>query len=466
MENIKEAFYAHIHNNRLITAGDRVLVSISAGKDSMALLHLLMSLQYTLGISIAVYHLDHRVRGQESFDDLLFVAGTAAQYGIPAFIEQYDFVRNKAQGKSFEQHAREYRYGRLSAIAREYGCTKIATAHTRDDQIETLLMRIFQGTGLAGLQGIALQRDNIIRPLLSLSTRDIYNYCERYQLPHRHDSTNDDVRYLRNYVRHRLIPAIYERFPHYDSALLNLQKLSLDAVASIDEFVMRLHPDFMTVHNGCTRVREHALSKSEYIFKHYCSAIISHQCNQYVDSDMLDALYRAHYSKRKNVTLFKRKGLYIYRRYYNNEPYVLFCSSPVDDAFTYGYTINVEHSVVIKELGITMQCSVVDSDGLPCADENTIHLHYTGCSTVMVRNRLSKDAIVRTQGSRTLKRLYIDYKLNPEQKQLTPVIVIDGKIAAVLLNVLVDKKPEIAPCFLPKKNQKVLVIRYWNYDSE
>ena len=462
METIVNTVYKCIVNNNLIVPGDRVLVSVSAGKDSMALLHILFVLRARLDCTIAIYHLDHAVRGDESFDDLLFVIQQAARYGIGAFVERYDFNQHKEKGKSFEEQAREYRYARLKTVAHEYGYTKIATAHTCDDQVETLIMRIFQGTGLQGLQAIPLINTTIIRPLLLLHADDVYAYCTYNELSYRHDSTNDDTHYLRNFIRHEVIPLVKKRFTTFDKALLNLQQQALGAVKSIEQLMAKIYPDCIKQGDNHVEVLEDALSLNEYLFKFYCASIISNYLHRYCDTAMLDALYRAHVSGKKNVTLFEGNGIFVYRRVKQSGAVLLFCYDPIMGDSNYEYTIPLGKNVYIDELGLTIQCSVTEpTDAIPYTESKTIVLRYTGYSNIVVRNRRSGDTIFRKAGKRTLKRLYIDYKLTPEQKQKLPIIVIDNCVAVILFDTIISKKPEISQTFLTLPHEKMLVIHYW-----
>ncbi|MEW6526333.1 MAG: tRNA lysidine(34) synthetase TilS [Spirochaetota bacterium] len=466
MNNIIQKVYTFIQNNNLIVHGDRVLVSVSAGKDSMALLHILYVIREQLGCTIAIYHLDHKMRGEESFGDLLFVMNQASRYGIPAFIERFDFVQHKEPGKSFEQQAREHRYTRLHFIAQHYGYTKIATAHTKNDQVETLIMRMVQGTGLQGLGAIALAYGTIIRPLLVLSQDEVYSYLQYNDLSYRHDNTNDDTTYLRNYIRHSVIPVIQKRFPQFDEALLTLQKQAQDAIRSIIDLMHSLYPGFIQEQPGLIQVQENAIAHSEYIYKFYCAYIISNYLKKYVNSDILDALYCAHYSKKKNVTLFEGKGIYIYRRYRNGTSFLLFSSKSLcmGDS-NYEYKLPVGKTVTVTQAGITVGCAVAESIDVQPPESSTLVLRYTGCDHIVIRNKRTGDVIARKTGRRTLKRLYIDYKLTPEQKNMVPLIVINNQIAAVLFDVAGALKAEISPPFLPEKGQKMLVIRYWHSNT-
>ncbi|HQK07677.1 MAG TPA: tRNA lysidine(34) synthetase TilS, partial [Spirochaetota bacterium] len=191
-------------------------------------------------------------------------------------------------------------------------------------------------------------------------------------------------------------------------------------------------------------------------------SIISNYLHRYCDTAMLDALYRAHVSDKKNVTLFEGNGIFVYRRVKQSGAVLLFCSDPIMGDSNYEYTIPLGEDIYIDELGLTVRCMVMEStDAMPCTESKTIVLRYTGYGDIVVRNRRSGDTIFRKAGRRTLKRLYIDYKLTPEQKQKLPIIVVDNCVAAVLFDTIISQKPAISQTFLPLPHEKMLVIHYW-----
>ncbi len=146
----------------------------------------------------------------------------------------------------------------------------------------------------------------------------------------------------------------------------------------------------------------------------------------------------------------------------NNNSYLIFSSKLLSDNQLFEYTLFPGTVMHIREVGLSIECTITDSlNTLQLEDTRTLFLRYSGDSNIVIRNKREGDTIIRKSGSRTLKRLFIDYKLNPEQKQKVPLIVIDDTIAAVLFDFVIDKKAEISVPFLPKENEKMLVIRYW-----
>ncbi|RKY70400.1 MAG: tRNA lysidine(34) synthetase TilS [Candidatus Latescibacterota bacterium] len=203
-----------ILQRRMFSAGDRVVVAVSGGPDSVALLDVLFQLKERLGIELHVAHLNHRLRGAQSEADAEFVRQLASRLGIDATVEQRDvseFIRK--QGISPEEGARDVRYRFLQEVAQRIGATKIATAHNLDDQAETVLFRLLRGAGRRGLSGIPPVRDrHFVRPLLGTSRKQIEEYLTRRGLSFRCDSSNADISYARNKIRHQLLPLLREEY--------------------------------------------------------------------------------------------------------------------------------------------------------------------------------------------------------------------------------------------------------------
>ncbi|MCD8188817.1 MAG: tRNA lysidine(34) synthetase TilS [Clostridiales bacterium] len=195
---------------QMLSPGERVLVAVSGGGDSMCLLHLLWREGYA--VQAATY--DHGIRPQ-SAQDAAFVETWCRAHGIPCHVGRGDVPRRaKEQGLGLEEAARALRYAFLQDTARKAGIEKIATAHNADDNAETLLLHLLRGSGLNGLGGIPPVRGNLIRPLLTASRAEIDAYLERWDIPHVEDSTNADTTYRRNYLRHQVLPLLKAQNPN------------------------------------------------------------------------------------------------------------------------------------------------------------------------------------------------------------------------------------------------------------
>ena len=186
----------------MLAGGERVVVAVSGGRDSVALLHLLRRLAGPLRLALHVVHVDHRLR-DESGRDAEFVRALAGRLGVPAEVVEVDVGPG-----SVEAAARAARYAALEAVAGRTGATRVAVGHTADDQAETVLMRLLEGSGVRGLAGIPPVRDRIVRPLLEVRRAELEPELLRAGLKWLEDPTNADRRFLRNRLRHEVLPRL------------------------------------------------------------------------------------------------------------------------------------------------------------------------------------------------------------------------------------------------------------------
>ena len=190
----------------MLLPGDRIVVALSGGPDSVALLGALAALAEELGVRVCAAHLNHGLRGDESLRDQHCAENVARRLGIDCIVGQSNALDH---GGNLEARAREQRYAFLTRVAEEQGYTKIATGHTMDDQAETVLMRLLRGTGPDGLAGIQAVRDGrIIRPLIECSRGEVLAFLHTADLPFCEDGSNRDHRFLRNRIRHEVIPLL------------------------------------------------------------------------------------------------------------------------------------------------------------------------------------------------------------------------------------------------------------------
>lgn len=222
-----------IERRGLFKGGETVVVAVSGGPDSLALLHVLDRLSGELRISLHVAHFDHRLR-EDSHRDAVFVERTARRLSLPATIRAAD-ATDTPPGLSPEEAARERRYRFLDEVADAVGATAIATGHTLDDQAETVLMRVLAGTGVRGLGGIPPVRGRVVRPLIDARRAETEEFCRVLRLRPRRDPTNADPAFLRNALRNELVPVILERFNlRAPEALARLADLARDDDALLD----------------------------------------------------------------------------------------------------------------------------------------------------------------------------------------------------------------------------------------
>ena len=203
-----------IHHFAMLQPGDAILVAVSGGPDSVALLHALLALQNGLDFQMAVAHLNHGLRPTTAATDAEFVSALCRKQGIRCHQKAIDLItdQNSSHG-SIEARARQARYDFFDYIAREYSYSKIALGHHADDNAELILMNLFRGSGSLGLAGIPPIRDQrIIRPLFQQTRQQIQHFLETFKLEFVQDETNRDTRFLRNRIRHELLPGLLQNY--------------------------------------------------------------------------------------------------------------------------------------------------------------------------------------------------------------------------------------------------------------
>lgn len=199
---MNKQFIKTIEKYNMLTKGDRVVVGVSGGADSMLLLNLLLEIKNDYDITVEVAHIEHGIRGKSSVDDAKFVENFCIKENVPFHLLTIDATAEaKIYGKSVEEYSRIKRYEFFNSL----NCDKIATAHNFDDNIETVLFRLSRGTGLKGACGIPAVRDNIIRPLIEITSKDIRSFCDDNDIQYRIDETNLSNEYSRNYIRNVIV---------------------------------------------------------------------------------------------------------------------------------------------------------------------------------------------------------------------------------------------------------------------
>jgi len=215
--DLPEKFEAHVSEHSFLSRRDRVFVACSGGPDSVALLFLLREIAQKRRLRLGVLHAHHGLRGAAADADERFVKTLARELGLPCYSARLRVAAYAARKKlSIEEAAREMRYRFFSVKAREKACRKVMLAHTLDDQAETVLMRVFQGTGLKGLAGIRerLRQGGVVfvRPLLAFTKSEIIAYLKRRKIPYRIDRSNRSLRFVRNKIRLKFLPWLVREF--------------------------------------------------------------------------------------------------------------------------------------------------------------------------------------------------------------------------------------------------------------
>ncbi len=380
-----------IRRYHMTVPGDRVICAVSGGADSMALLWCLWSLQEKLGITVEAAHFDHHLRGAESDGDRDFVAGFCDFHDIPLHLGEGNVISGP---KGLEAAARDARY----TFLRTLGGT-IATAHTADDNLETVLMHLLRGTGLRGLGGITPVSPGLIRPMLDVTRTEVEDFLAEHWIRFRTDSSNHSDQFLRNRIRNRLVPLLKQENPSLSTAVSSAAQRIRQDGALLDELARELDPtDITGLRKAPGPLRRRAL---EAFVKNNGFLEPSAAHIEQAESVVFSA----------NPSARVRLGELTLRRCYDRltvdrEPVVL-PSRPLP----------MEGEVEVPELGMIVRTTIV-----PAAEGFTIRPQ----GPMVVRARREGDRITLSGGTKSLKKLFIDRKI-PQWDRLAVPVIADEK---------------------------------------
>lgn len=287
MKRIIKTVESFIQEKQLLVYGQKVLIAVSGGPDSMALLHIFNSLREKYSINVAAAHLNHMLRNGDSEKDSAFVRKICDEWGIECYVDKVDIKSNLPKGESLENHARKIRYSFLHKIKSKCDADIIATGHTKSDQIETVFMRIMKGTGLRGLRGILAKRsDGIIRPVLCLSRKEIEYYVQENKIPFRTDKSNNDKKYLRNTIRHSLLPKAIREYSGIEDKLMNLAKTASEKWGFLESKVVAEANRTITKtdNNYFFLDLRQPLSYPNYVLLEFIARFINRPCSYHIKS--------------------------------------------------------------------------------------------------------------------------------------------------------------------------------------
>ena len=435
---------SYIEDNKLIKSGDRILVALSGGPDSICLLNILFELKEELNIDIGAAHINHLLRGEDAFKDEEYVIKICKEIGIPYFLTRVDINNYSKEHKlSSELAGRQVRYDFFEEIMKKEGYNKIATAHNANDQAETILFRLMRGTGLEGLGGIKASRDGkIIRPILCLSRQEIEEYIELKNLKPRIDKTNFEKIYNRNKIRLDILPYMKENFNEDIIQTLNrmsvllqkdnefLEKLALNSYKKYcieeDDYFIIKEGIFKEEKPIITRVLRHAVtkySKSNYDFemKHINEIFSLSQKNSGKVVDLPNGIYAENIygdiyiknKKNKCNTNNKEEKISISKDEINNK------------IVNFGQFI-IEFSVTDNDQRNTV--SLNQDNLVQCFDFDKIN------DNILIRKRINGDKIVPLgmNGTKKLKDIFIDMKIPKEERDSIPILCFGEKIAWII----------------------------------
>lgn len=411
----------------LLEGGDKVLVALSGGPDSVCLLFILLELKGEFALSFHIAHLNHSLRGAESDEDAEWVKALAEKLEIPITLKKLD-VRGWVRSKrvSLEEGAREARYEFLSKVADKIGATKIAVGHTLDDQAETVFLRLLRGTGLPGIGGIPPKRGRFIRPLIGLTREEIMEYLSAKGLSYREDSSNLRPDYLRNRLRLWLIPLLKSKYsPRIVELLGRYAELARIDNSYLETVAMGAFSSVLS-HSSPTQV---VLDRKRLKELHPSLArrVIRIAVKQIKGS--LRGIRAEHILSALELQTGKKlclpSGTVVEREYDS-----LIFSSREDQCEDYIYTLPIPGNLVVREAKMRLVTEFVDKGFLPKDFKSVVPdeayfdfdcLH----PPLVVRNRRPGDRIqpFGMRGQKKLKEVLIDDKIPRSMRERIPLLV-------------------------------------------
>ena len=390
---------AFLKEQALLSPGDKVIAAVSGGADSVAMLFALYLLRDELGITLEAAHFNHHLRGAESDRDEAFVTDFCGRYCIPLHMGSGRIVSGK---KGLEAAARDARYAFLRSLP-----GKVATAHTADDNAETVLMRLIRGTGLKGLGAIAPVSGNVIRPMLTVTRDDVEAFLEEYALPHVEDSSNAEDDFLRNRIRHGILPLMRAENPRIGENLSAMALLLRQDEACLQAMI----PEEQMPDVSRLKAMEPALRRRT--LERFLKAQGVREPEQIHILQAEQLLY--HWSPSASMQF--PGGVTIGRQY--DRLVRLECAPELPET-----RLSVPGETCI---GGKRFVSEYATD----LEERPDSVLVCPVGVLIVRSRRSGDTMRLPGGTRSLKKMYIDRKIPASQRAAVPVLADDRGVLAV-----------------------------------
>ncbi len=385
----------------MLQPGDKVVCAVSGGADSMALLWAMYLLKDKLQISLSAAHFNHRLRGEESDRDAAFVRDFCAGYHIP-FAE--GSARVVTGEKGLEAAAREARYAYLRTLD-----GKIATAHTADDNAETVLMHLVRGTGLKGLGGISPVNGRLIRPMLEITRQEVLAFLREYSIPYVEDSSNQTDTFLRNRLRHHVMPLLKQENPSLGK---NLSAMALrlrqdeEALAAEAEKCMTCRiPELRLLTPG---IRSRVLAQ-----------MLINAGVKEPEAEHIAALEKLVFSGKPSAKACFPGGVTMTRKY------DVLAVEEKEERIT-PKALNCPGTTLVPEAGVKIRC--LPAGEMPVAAGSFAVVPQ---GTLVVRSRKEGDAIRLSGGTKSLKKLFIDKKIPAARRDCIPVIADDAGVVGL-----------------------------------
>ena len=464
-EKVKETIKKH----GMLSSGDRVVVGVSGGPDSVALLHILKELAPRLMISLSIAHLNHRFRGRDSDRDAEYVQELAKKLNLPIIVESRDvpaFI--KKEGLSPEDGARRARYDFFARVAKQIKADKIALGHNADDQAETVLMRLLRGSGREGLGGIPPVRDleaqsqkiQIIRPLIETTRDEIKKYLKENRIKSRLDASNIEPVYLRNRIRLKLLPLLAKYNPNIKSILVRTAQLLREEDRYLEEIVNR-HLKQMIKRRGEEKITLDITKLSS--LPSPIQRRLLRESVGLIKGDKLD-INLAHIedilnlSKARGRASLDLPGNILVTKEYRRLSIGFKKEKKVS---SFNYFLKVPGITKIPEIGLSFRAKILKGTPktLKEGSKEKAYFDYERLKAPLsLRNREEGDRFqpLGMRGSKKLKDFFMDEKIPFQKRERTPLLLSGKEIIWVVGHRISDRAK------VTNKTKKVLMVEVKN----
>jgi tRNA(Ile)-lysidine synthase len=443
---------------------DSVIIGVSGGPDSVALLHILLNFVPRFSLKLGVAHLNHCLRQKDSDKDAKFVESLAETFDLPCYVQKRDVRRYQIENRlSLEEAARCVRYEFLNDIAKTNQYNKIALGHHADDNAELVLMNLFRGTGKQGLAGIAPKRDDrIIRPMINLNRFDIIDYLNQNKLNYVVDLSNADTRHLRNRVRHDLIPMLKTTYnPNISDTLNRLSSI----VRSEEEWIEDMVQPFFK--KTILHVRENHIALSVSLLNEYHNALQRRVIRMALEKAKgnlrrigfanIDSVINLIVKKSPSGKISLPDGIKIQKdrntvHIHKGQGRGRDSSWDTNgwDTFSFEYQIEKFEPVFIKEIKAHIRFSEVRIENMPDYRSTGQYANFFDKDAInlplILRNFRPGDSFkpLGMSGTQRLKKFFIDKKVPRTERLKCPILLSGGKIIWVVGH-RIDESVKVTP---------------------
>ncbi|MBU4439259.1 MAG: tRNA lysidine(34) synthetase TilS [Acetobacterium sp.] len=436
----------YIEEQRILEAGDHVLIGVSGGADSLALLYFLDKYADAFKISIGVAHLHHGLRGEAADADEDFVRSFCTDRGIPFFSRQRNIQEiSQTEKISVEEAGRKERYDFFITMAEAHGYNRIAMGHHINDQAETMLMRLIRGTGVKGVSGIKSSRDNLyIRPFLCLEKKEILDYCEIHNLAFRTDATNFQRDYTRNKIRLDIMPMILEINPRAEAHFNEFTKIANEYEAFFEKYVDQIEDRILSSKTNMVLIDRHSwLSEAPVVQKELLRRSIFKFKGSLkeIEYNHITAFYSLLKSDKTIWEIHFPNDIQIIRRYDRimvTEKQKIAGVGITPKMILPGKTYIFAKERLIFETKFVTQDEFRKKRYLfskELENHSEKYFDYDKIKSILVlRSRQSGDYFYPTgvAGKKTIKKYLIDKKIDRSQRDTIPLLVTDAEVLWIM----------------------------------